>query len=262
MKVSVIVVGFEVRELLAECVATLDGADEVWVVDNGRDGSAAMVRERFPWAQVLEQPHNPGFGVSVNLAASRAGGDALLLLNPDARLGPGQIDLMRARAADGAAAMGFRQIDEHGRFQLAYGGRPAVGPELLRMVAQKAIDRRLHWASAVVDRAVVEPTEVPWVAASSLLVRREAFEDVGGFDERFFLYFEDIDFCLRLWERGHRVVYDPTLTVLHRRGRSAAQAASTSARAYRVSQRRFWRKHRGPLFASLVDLYQRLRSAW
>ncbi len=257
MKVSVIVVSYEVRELLAHCVASLDEADEVLVVDNGRDGSSQMLRERFPHVRVFEQPHNPGFGAAVNLAAQNASGALFLLLNPDASLAPGQIAQMRERAH--TAATGFRQVDEDGLFQLAYGGPPAVGSELLRLLAQKAIDRRWTLASRLVDSVVRSPREVPWVAASSLLVHREAFEDVNGFDERFFLYFEDIDFCLRLRERGHRVVYDPTLTVLHRRGQSAAKAASESARAYRVSQRRFWRKHRGPLFASLIDAYQRVR---
>jgi GT2 family glycosyltransferase len=82
---------------------------------------------------------------------------------------------------------------------------------------------------------------------------------VDGFDERFFLFFEDIDFCLRLRAQGGRVYYVPSITVLHRRGRSAAQAPGVAGRAYRESQLRFWEKHRGPRIARIVAAYQRWR---
>ncbi|MEL6545945.1 MAG: glycosyltransferase family 2 protein [Myxococcota bacterium] len=259
MNLSCIVVSYQVRDLLSECLLSLAEVDEVLVVDNGYDGSAQMVRERFPEVRVFEQPHNPGFGAAVNLAASHATGDAFLLLNPDAAIRPGQVGEMKSRLVAKPAAYGFRQVDERGEFQLAYGGAPSFGSELGRWAAQKAVDYRFGPGRAWVDSVTRHPKDVPWVAASCLLVSREAFEDVGGFDEDFFLYFEDIDFCLRLGERGHSVVYDPTLTVLHRRGQSAARSEGPSRRAYRRSQIRFWRKHRGPLYASFIELYQRLR---
>jgi GT2 family glycosyltransferase len=88
-----------------------------------------------------------------------------------------------------------------------------------------------------------------------MLVRRQTFEEVGGFDEGYFMYFEDIDFCLRVRRSGGRVLYDPTITVTHRRGRSAATASELAERAYRESQLRFWRTHRGPWAHRLVRGY-------
>ncbi|MEO1173149.1 MAG: glycosyltransferase family 2 protein [Myxococcota bacterium] len=220
------------------------------------------VRERFPSVAVLALEANRGFSAGVNAGAAQARGDALLLLNPDAALHPGQLDSMRRRLEEqpSVAAFGFRQLDETGFFQLAHGGRPRFFDELLRTFTQRALDARWATVAWAVDRAFSKPVDVPWVAASSLLVRKEYFDRVGGFDEGFFLYFEDIDFCLRVGHAGGRVRYDPTLTVLHHRGVSAAQAPRASERAYRQSQRRFWRKHRGVFVESLVRGYQRLRT--
>lgn len=262
MKLSCVVVSYQVCDLLRDCLASLSGADQVIVVDNGsRDGSCDMVRSEFPDAQLLERPDNPGFSTAVNLAASRAEGEALFLFNPDCVLGDGQLQGLKQRLHryPEVSAFGFRQVDERGAFQLAHGGPPRLGYELGRNLTQRAIDRGWRWPGLLVDRAYSRPTPVAWIAGSSILVRREAFDAVGGFDEAFFLYFEDIDFCLRLRRGGYSVVYDPTLTVMHRRGESAAKNAAAAERGYRESQLYFWRKHRGAVVAAAVAGYQRLR---
>ncbi|MBI5510086.1 MAG: glycosyltransferase family 2 protein [Deltaproteobacteria bacterium] len=262
MRLSVLIVSYNVEPLLERCLASLGEADEVVVVDNGsKDGSAAMVRERFPNCRLLALSDNRGFAVGVNLAAREAKGELLLLLNPDAELSPGNVAAM-AQELDlrpEAAALGFRQIDEAGRFQLAVGPAPWLSLELARLVLQRRLDRGDRLLGRALDRALSRPMRVPWVAGSCLLVRRGAFEAVGGFDERFFLFFEDIDFCLRLASSCGPVFYVPTVTVRHHRGASAAKDERRAARAYRHSQIWFWRKHRGVLVASAVKLYQRLR---
>ncbi|MEM6531515.1 MAG: glycosyltransferase family 2 protein [Myxococcota bacterium] len=261
-KLSVIVVSFQSRTTLEPCLGSVVDADELILVDNASaDGTVEWVREKFPEVEVIAFPENRGFSAAVNAGAARATGDALLLLNPDAALNPGQVAQMRGRLEEHAsvAAFGFRQLDQSGFFQLAHGGRAKLLDELLRMLAQRALDAR--WASAAwaVDAAFSRPADVPWVAGSCLLVRREFFDRVNGFDEGFFLFFEDIDFCLRLADVGGRVRYDPTLTVLHHRGVSAAKVPTESERWYRESQRRFWRKHRGVFVETLVRGYQSLR---
>jgi GT2 family glycosyltransferase len=92
-----------------------------------------------------------------------------------------------------------------------------------------------------------------------LLVRRSAFEAAGGFDENFFLFFEDIDFCLRLRRGGGRVVYDPAITILHHRGASAAQVPAKAKLAYRRSQLYFWGKHRPAWESALLRFYLRTK---
>ena len=262
MRLSVLVVSYNVGPLVRRCLQTLAEADEIVLVDNAsKDGTAELVHREFPDVRLIALPDNRGFSAGVNLAAREAKGDLFLLLNPDTELPPGAIAAMKkaARAHASAAAFGFRQVDEHGAFQLAVGPPPWLTLELVRMVVQRRLDRGDLRLGRLLDRLLSRTLRVPWVAGSALLVRRAAFEEIQGFDERFFLFFEDIDFCLRLRERCGPVLFVPAVTVLHHRGKSAAKEPGRAARAYRDSQLWFWRKHRGPQVAALVHLYQKLR---
>jgi hypothetical protein len=262
MRLTVLIVSYGVRDLLAHCLESLGGHAETIVVDNASpDGSADLVRERFPAVRLVALPENRGFSAAVNRGARDATGDALLLLNPDAEVLVGGMERMLSSVLlrPDAWAVGFRQVDEEGRYQLSVGLEPGFATELLRRTVQRRLDRGGRWLGGAIDRLLSRPVRVPWVAGSVLLVRRDAFRRVGGFDERFFLYFEDIDFCLRLRAAGGRVYYDPTVTVLHHRGASAAGARELASRAYRESQLYFWEKHRGPWARRLVHAYLRAR---
>lgn len=261
MKLSVLVVSYEVRDLLRGCLASLGADVEIVVVDNAsRDGTPEMVRTEFPRVKLVSWEENRGFSAAVNAAARLASGDAFLLLNPDAQLPVDAHGRMLAffDANPDAWAVGFRQVDEHGRFQLAFGLQPSLAAELLRQAVQRRLDKGDDRLATLLDR-FTQRAPVAWVAGSSLLVRRSAFERVGGFDERFFLYFEDIDFCLRLQQAGGLVYYEPFLTVEHRRGASAAKSNGLARRAYRESQLYFWEKHRGRLMRYLVHAYLAVR---
>lgn len=260
--VTVIVVSYNVCEHLERCLASLDGAERIVVVDNhSSDGSADMVRERFAGTDLVVHEENRGFSAAVNAGAARADTDLILLLNPDATLPAAGIDAMRAAMAarPKAWAVGFRQVDSAGHFQLAVGPPPSLVLEVVRRVVQRGLDRGSTTLATWLDRALGRSLRVPWVAGSSLLVRRDAFEQVGGFDERFFLYFEDIDFCLRLRHAGGEVWYEPSVTVVHDRGVSAASSNGLARQAYRQSQLWFWEKHRGSAVRAIIHAYQRLR---
>ena len=262
MRLSVLVVSYNVGPLLRRCLASLSEADEVIVVDNAsKDSSANLVRTEFPGVRLVACTSNGGFSKGVNRAAVEATGDLLLLLNPDAELPKGAIREMKALAVvhAEAAAFGFRQVDQQGRFQLAVGPPPWLSLELVRLVLQHRLDAGDRALGRLLDWVLSRRLSVPWVAGSALLVRRKAFDAVHGFDERFFLFFEDIDFCLRLRRQCGKVLWVPTLTVVHHRGASAAKEPGRASAAYRESQLLFWRKHRGAGTAALVSLYQRLR---
>ena len=264
MKLSIIVVSYGVRDALARCLSSLlrEDCDEIVVVDNASpDDSVELVRERFPEVILLALSENRGFSAAVNAGAARATGDALLLLNPDTELPSGAL----ARIAESlvtrpeAGAIGFRQVDAEGTFQLSLGLRPGVLSELLRRFTQRRLDRDDRKLAAFLDRILSAPRPVPWVSAASMIIRRDAFDAVAGFDEGFFLYFEDVDFCLRLTRAGRRIYYDPTVTVLHHRGVSARAAPELASRAYRRSQLRFWEKHKGRHARRVVELYLKAR---
>lgn len=264
MRISVIIVSYNVRDTLARCIESVRDAHEVIVVDNASpDKSAEYVRGAWPTVKLVAWAENRGFSAAVNEGARHATGDALLLLNPDAEVLPGTLSqmpqtlLMRAR--QNTWAVGFRQVDEQGRFQLAIGPTPTLPGEALRMVVQRGLDAGYDSLGRFLDRILKRPRPVPWVAGAAMLIWRHAFDHVGGFDERYFLYFEDIDFCLRLRRAGGTVYYDPTITVMHRRGASAATSQGLAARAYRESQLEFWQVHRGAAMRRLVEGFLRLR---
>jgi hypothetical protein len=256
VKLSILVVSYNVRELLRRCLESTR-EHEVVVVDNASsDGTVEMVRTSFPEVRLLAWDENRGFSAAINAAAREATGDVFLLLNPDAELPSGATRRMLSALAGrpDAAAMGFRQVDADGRFQLAMGPKPGLIVELLRKLVQDRLDRGDIVLGNLIDR-FAEAGPVGWVAGSSLLVHRRAFEQIGGFDERFFLYFEDIDFCVRLVQTAGKVYYDPYITIVHHRGQSARRHKAIAARAYRDSQLWFWEKHRGPWIRRLVHAY-------
>jgi GT2 family glycosyltransferase len=261
-RLSVLVVSHNVAPLLRRCLASLTEADEIVVVDNdSNDDSVEMVRREFPTVALIASADNRGFSAGVNAAARVATGDFLLLLNPDAEVAPGVLSSMRDRLGrrPKAAALGFRQVDKDGVFQLSFGPPPSLVLELARMVVQRRLDAGDRRLAGLIDRIFSRPVRVPWVSGSALLVRRAAFESAGGFDEAFFLYFEDIDFCLRLRREVGPVFYMPTPTVLHHRGRSAAGDPCAADRAYRRSQLLYWRRYRGDRVAGLIRRYHRAR---
>jgi len=264
MRVSTIVVSYNVRDPLLGCLGSLEEIpdSEVIVVDNdSSDGSVAAVRSQFPRVQIVEMGSNAGFAAAVNAGVRLSKGDNILLLNPDTLLPQDALSgMLKALDFDpDAGAIGFRQTDEHGQFQLAFGWRPGWVGESFRKQVQHSIDSGGGPLARWVDGRAQVRRAVTWVSGSVLLVRRSAFDAVGGFDEEFFLYFEDIDFCLRLNAAGFRIDYDPAITVIHLRGASAKKASEIVERAYRASQLYFWRKHNGALSAGLMRMYLSLR---
>lgn len=269
--IAVLIVSYNVRESLRRALQSVADATCVIVVDNASaDGSAQMVAADFPHVQLLALTENVGFSRAVNMAAARTQAPLLLLLNPDAALPPGGLAVMQAQMARWQLrdprvwAMGFRQIDECGQTQLAVGAQPSFFNELRRFLLQRQLDARGSSRAACaawwVDARMPKTREVAWVAGSSMLIRRHAFVQVGGFDPGFFLFFEDIDFCLRLRHAGGRVLFCPELTVVHSRGLSAKGAPGLAQRAYRQSQVRFAQRYAGAAASKWVRLWARLRT--
>jgi GT2 family glycosyltransferase len=260
---SVIIVSYNVRTLLERCVASVAEADEVIVVDNdSTDGSAAVIEAEHRGATLVRMGANRGFSAAVNAGVERASGDALLLLNSDAEVPPGALAEIRRtfeRVPD-AAVVGFRQQDSDGNFQWCWGPELSLPGELVRRWLQRRLDAGSRWAARALDRWASRIRPVDWVSGASMLIRRPIFDEVGGFDDGYFLYFEDIDFCRRVRRAGGRVYIDPTVTVVHVRGASTDTAPAIAARAYRDSQRRYWSRHHGPISRTIVDWYVRLRT--
>ena len=264
--IDVVVVSFNQRERLLACLASAraaSGAVRLIVVDNAsEDGSADAARQRFPDAEVLAMSANLGFAAGVNRGVAAGRAPYILLLNNDARLQPEALEALRAalRPPDVGAA-GPRLTGPGGELELSLGRTLSPWSEAwFRILGALYRDGRGP-AAAAVERYYGRDRLTRSLTGACILMKREAFEQVGGFDERFFLYAEDVDFCRRLRQRGWTLAYAAGARVVHDRGASGATRPATSALHYRRSQLVFYRKHHGELAAGALRLYLAVRFA-
>ena len=230
---SIVVVNWNTRDLLLALLARLATAPtlphEVLVVDNqSADDSVAAVRERFPAVVLLPQPKNGGFAYGVNRGLERAQGRWILLLNTDAEADWEQLARFVAAAErePHAAVFGPRITDEHGIVQRSTWRhhRPA-----------HCLPQALGLGRLLPDPMPTAAADVDCVSGCVFLLRAELLGSVGGFDERFFMYFEEADYCRRVQAAGHRIRWLPDASFVHEGGLSAAQSARRTFVAFRES---------------------------
>jgi GT2 family glycosyltransferase len=231
--VTVAVISFNTRELLLRCLASLApevaaGTAQVHVLDNGStDGSAPAARSYAPWAEVIEPGANLGFGAAVNAVAERTTGDWLLVANADVALEPGALAALLAagEAGERVGIVAPRLLLGDGSTQHSVHPFPTVPLTLVFNLGLARLSPR------VADRLCLEGfwnpdrrRAVPWAIGACLLVRRAAFEEVGGFDERQWMYAEDVDLGWRLAQARWTTLYEPAARVRHQSGASTATA--------------------------------------
>ncbi|HEX2694455.1 MAG TPA: glycosyltransferase family 2 protein [Acidobacteriota bacterium] len=262
LALSIILVNFNDAAHLLECLSSIEansgGVDcEVIVVDNAStDGSAALVAERFPRVRFIRNDKNEGFGRANNRAVRESRGEFLLFINTDVVLHPGALELLmeEMRTHSDTGVVGPALLAPAGSFQASFGGRTSFFAEF----AKKGLLNRNRTRSLRKDRS---RREVRWVSGAFFLARRQAFLEAGGFDERFFLYFEDIDLCERILGKEWRVIFLPDAASLHHGGASTSARPLRSRVEYRKSQIRFYRKHGSAASLFLLKAYLRLSLA-
>ena len=266
--VAVLVVNWNTRALLAECLQSVAGnahelAVRTVVVDNASsDGSAEMVRAQFPNVQLLALPDNLGFVGGNNLAYRSL--DTLpryvLMLNPDARLLPGALAAMVSwmDAHPHAGACGPLTLNTDGTLQLSWTRFPPVWSEIWGRH-----DRRLGPGAAGIRltadalRRVPNAQPIDWASGACLLVRGQALaRDLGGvlFDSDFQMYSEETDLCRRLRRAGYHTFFLPQAEAVHHYGKSSGQAQARTLRLLYRSKFLFMRKHSGPVAEALLKL--------
>jgi GT2 family glycosyltransferase len=259
MRITAIVVAHNSAADLPRSLGCLGplGVDRIVVVDNAStDDGAAIARRYTP--HVLTRP-NVGFGAAVNAAAAAApDADAFLLLNPDCDIDPADFARLRdaLRTDPRLAAVGPVMRYPDGRFGISSGPEPSLAKEWLAALrVDHLVPRRLAIAAARAPRLRrwlpmlryldVEPATgvrvADWLSGFCLLVRATAFSQVGGFDPRFFLYFEDVDLCRRLREAGWVVATVATSVADHTE--STSTAAVGKRRLYRAGMDVYFSKH-------------------
>lgn len=263
MDVSIIILNYRSRGLLKQAIKSIDLASpdldyEVLVVDNASgDGSVEMVREFFPDVRLFALDENVGFARGNNIAIKEACGKHVFIMNPDTMLREGTLETL------------FAYMEAHSDVGL-------VGPKLLHpdRAVQESVHRfptplmpfyrrtplgRLSHARRAMHRYAMrgelegdDPREVDWMEGAALFVRKEAIEEVGMLDERFFMYMEDADWARRLWEKEWKVVWHPEATLIHYHRRASADVSwliapftNKVARYHIVSAYKYFRKWHG-----------------
>ncbi len=272
MDLSVVIVSWNVHDLLRRCLHSVLrspgfrlGADtsadepsparrrlEIVVVDNGSsDGSPEMVRAEFPQVRLLTNEENRGFTAANNQGLGLARGRWLLLLNPDAEVVGGalsaMVEYLEGHPRVGALGPQLRYPD--GSLQSSRRRFPTFATGLVEstVIQEWWVDNgllRRYYMADTPDQAV-QP--VDWVVGACLLLRREAYEEVGGLDEGFFMYSEEMDWCRRCKSAGWDVVYLPSATVIHHEGKSSEQVVPERHIYFQSSKVRYFRKHHGRL---------------
>jgi N-acetylglucosaminyl-diphospho-decaprenol L-rhamnosyltransferase len=260
-KISIIILNWNTRELLAQCLTSIDQYKgnlqlEIIVVDNASiDGSQAMLKENYPQILLVANDQNIGFAKGNNQAMQMARGDYFLLWNSDAFATPGAIQnlLQLAMKEPKAAIIGAQLRNADNSFQASYSPFPNQWREFLILTG---LGRALlgHAYPSFGPEDEKGPQMVDYVEGACLLVRRQAFQEVGGLDEGYFMYAEEVDWCYTMTKHGWQVWYQPEARVIHLGG-----ASSTGRRTHREadlyrSRIRFFRKHYGVRSAQLLKI--------
>lgn len=228
--VSVVIVSYNGKVMLRECLRsvfdeTRGASCEVIVSDNGsQDGSTEMVKEYFPSVVLIENGDNLGFAKANNVAFLHCRGRYVLLLNPDALVLSGAIERL-VRFMDStpvAAAAGARLYNEDGSLQFSIRKFPTLlGQMAESFFLHELFPRMSRFGEIIKDpKAYERQGEVEWVTGAALMLRREALEDVGLLDERFFMYSEEKDWCFRARKKGWKIYFTPDARFVHVHGDS------------------------------------------
>lgn len=265
---SVIIVSWNVRELLRACLQSVLACPlsvEVIVVDNAStDGSAAMVAQEFPAVRLIVNTANRGFTAANNQGIALARGRYVCFLNPDTVVGGDALQMMVAYLAAHAdvAAVGP---------QLRYGdGRPQSSCRRFPTLCSALFEStplEWHWPGnpwarwyRMEDRLPLSPAgeegvEVDWLVGAALMTRREILEQIGGFDEGYFMYSEELDWCRRVRQTGRRIVYLPAAQIIHYEGKSSEQVVAARHIHFQTSKVRYFYKFHGPLAAAILRVF-------
>jgi N-acetylglucosaminyl-diphospho-decaprenol L-rhamnosyltransferase len=261
---SVVVVSWNVRDLLRCCLQSIIGAGapagEIIVVDcASSDGSVEMARHEFPSVRLIASTENLGYARGSNMGLAHACGRHLMIMNPDTEV-----------IGDALATM-VHYLDSHPEVG-------AVGPQLRYPDGSLQSSRRrfptlatAFWESTllhqwfpnnpaahryyIVDRPADVPQAVDWLVGAAMMVRRTAWEQVGPLDEGFFMYFEELDWCRRCHAAGWQIHYLPTAQIIHHEGKSSEQVVAARTIRFQCSKIRYFTKYYGVFWGKTIWLF-------
>jgi GT2 family glycosyltransferase len=251
---SVIILNWNARDYLVEALDSIlrqdwHAAIEIIVVDNASqlDDSAEVVAHDYPQARLIRNDTNTGFARGNNIGYARSHGRYALFLNPDTLVHDGALDTLVEwmDAHPRAGACGPKLLNPDGSLQPSCRAFPSFGAGLFRNTALGRLFPNNPWSRGYLMQNFRHDEErvVDWLSGSALLARRAALEEVGAWDESYFMYCEDVDLCYRLKQAGWQCVYVPQAVITHRIGGSSDWAQGAMIRQHHGSMLRFYFKH-------------------
>lgn len=257
---SIVIINWNVRDLLRRCLESIFASRlpglEVIVVDNASsDGSLDMLRTEFSHVTLIANTENRGFPAGNNQGLAAARGHFVMALNPDTEIVGDALRRVAVylEAHPEVGALGPQLLNPDGSVQSSRRRFPTFVTALfestwLQGVAPRGVLRRYHMGDVPDDTV----HEVDWVTGASIAVRHEVLETVGGFDEGFFMYSEELDWCRRIRAAGWKIVYLPEAQVIHHVGKSSEQAVAARHIHFQTSKVRYFRKYHGRLAAGAL----------
>ena len=270
--IAVVIVNYNTREHLRACLATVQTEEptEVVVVDNASsDGSVEMVQAAYPWVRLYANRKNLGYGAAANQAIASCNAPYVLLLNADTLLESGGLRKLSAYLDQHlrAAIVGPRLVNSHGAPQRSWFPFPSryvchtwtTLPQLDAFCGRSTRGQLIHYLFGFREQELGTAPDmrnrvVPWVLGAALAVRRQAFEAMEGFDESFYMYFEEVDLCYRLACAGWQVHFTPTTTIVHVGGVSTTQRPAAMMLQFFESEAQFYRRHYSKLLTMQFKL--------
>ena len=238
--IDVIIITYNSKPFVSACIDSLlssrNVCSRITVVDNAStDGTVELIEEEYPSVRVLGNTENMGYAQAVNKGVTNVDGDFFIVANADVVF---NIDAAREMVEHLAAhhdvgVVGPQQVFPDGRWQRSYGNTLGIWGSIKNVVGITSFHnwtRRLAWPREI-DKC---PKKVGYIDGAVMAIRRMAFESVGGFDESFFFYGEEADFCLRLSRSGWKVVFLPSARIIHARGGSSTKVDTTADKYLRL----------------------------
>lgn len=238
IELSIIIVNYRTKGLVKTCLKGIEKSNlkctyEIIVVDNNsHDGTIEMVKSTFPKVRAIQADDNKGLAAGNNIGLRISGGEYILIINPDIAVFDGMVEKMLdfMKQNEKIALLAPKLINPDGTVQISTYHFPSLVIPLYRRTplgklpwAKKSLRKylMLDW-----NRNDVRP--VDWALGACLLVRKKYYQDIGEMDERYFLYFEDVDWCRRFWAAGYQVYFYPEVKLIHYHRRLSAESPGLS----------------------------------
>ncbi len=256
-KISILIVNYRSEKYLEKCIASLylkiknKIEAEILIINNDSKTKLIKVAKKYPSVQIINSQKNIGFGAGHNLGVKQAQGEFLFFLNPDAEILSVNIQKIITLLENNTkiGILGGKLIDDFGVVQKWNAGAQLDFKELIKNNLGLTRSKNF-WQSQTKQ-------EVDWVSGAALLIRKNDFIKVGGFDEKFFMYFEDLDLCRRIKNQKKQILFYPDLLIKHEGGKSYSNPKKQKKDFY-LSQEYYFEKYSNSIITSIIKTIRRM----